>query len=392
MTGDSETPSRKLLVYEPRVEGHHPGWLRFITEDLLSADYELTLQVDLRTASRPILEEHLRDLMGRVRMIPAIENNGRRRGGNTARSIALGLEASGAPRAFLCAFDELASAAFRRAALGINPPPALRGRMGGIYHRPRFAIAPRFSPNRWLKLRGLRRLLTTGWIHSLLFVDEYLAADLQRAYPGAPIHFLPDPCPEGYQSERTTARAALGLPEGRHICLFFGVGSRRKGLHVAVEAFLALNSSASLLLVAGRQNPAPDVRGGLDQLVRQGRALVMDRYVSSDEEKLCFQAADVVLLPYVGHFGTSGVLSRAMAAGKPVIVSDEQLLGQLTRHHDIGLLFPPGDAAALAGCIKRSASLSAPDRQRFVANAQGYAAKYSRAAYRKALLASLEPR
>ena len=35
-----------LLLYEPRVEGHHPGWLRFITEDLLSAGYPLTLAVD----------------------------------------------------------------------------------------------------------------------------------------------------------------------------------------------------------------------------------------------------------------------------------------------------------------------------------------------------------
>jgi hypothetical protein len=59
MNGKQTAHSRKLLVVEPRVEGHHPGWLKFITEDLLSAGYELSLAVDLRPQSRPIIEEHL---------------------------------------------------------------------------------------------------------------------------------------------------------------------------------------------------------------------------------------------------------------------------------------------------------------------------------------------
>ena len=389
MTDNASPNDRKLLVYEPRVEGHHPGWLRFITEDLLSGGFELVLAVDLRPDSRRIIDEHLGDLIHRVQLIPAVDECGRPRNGNTAAAIVAGLEESGAPRAFLCAFDELASAAFRRAALGLDPPRELRGCIGGIYHRPRFTAAPWWSPNRLLKAAGFRRFMRKGWIRPLLILDEYLARNVKAAFPGKPVFFLPDPCPDDFAGDAPAARSALGVPPEKQVFLFFGVGAKRKGLHLAVEAMLRVKEADAYLLVAGRQNPPPWVQQGLAQLQHQGRAMVLDRYVSSAEEKLCFQAADVVLLPYLNHFGTSGILSRAMASGKPVIASDEQLVGRLVKDHAIGWRFPSGDAAALTGCLSRAVHCDARTRRRFQASTERYAGQYSRQAYRDALLASL---
>ena len=51
-----------------------------------------------------------------------------------------------------------------------------------------------------------------------------------------------------------------------------------------------------------RQNPAGKIASGLEQLVQQGRARLINRYVSVTEEKNCFAASDVVLLPYLNHF------------------------------------------------------------------------------------------
>jgi glycosyltransferase involved in cell wall biosynthesis len=104
---------------------------------------------------------------------------------------------------------------------------------------------------------------------------------------------------------------------------------------------------------------------------------------------MCFAASDAVLLPYLNHFGTSGVLSRAMAAAKPVIVSDEQLLGRLTREHRLGFVFPPGNIPALRDCIQRVTQLSATERAQFTEAARHFASVYSRAAFRTALLRSL---
>ena len=96
-----------------------------------------------------------------------------------------------------------------------------------------------------------------------------------------------------------------------------------------------------------------------------------------------------MLLPYLNHFGTSGVLSRAMSAAKPVIVSDEQLLGRLTREHQLGFVFPSGSVTALRDAIRQATQLTAGDTARFAAAARRYAETYSREAFCAALLRSL---
>jgi glycosyltransferase involved in cell wall biosynthesis len=390
MPATSAHRSEHLLLYEPRTEGHHPGWLRFITEDLLSADVRLSLAVDLRPGAKGKIEDHLSGLLSEVKLIPIYDEAGRRHGDGKAGSVAACLRQSGADNVFLCAWDEIASACWRRATLGLLPPGELRGRMGGIYHRPRFLEAPVWSPNRWLKQIGFRRLMRQQWLRQLLLVDEYLAADLQRQWPGSPVFFLPDPCPSGFYGDARVARQKLGVPEARHVFLFYGGGYRRKGLHLAVQALRQLPAdSPAFLLCAGQQNPSGETAQFLEELVRQNRARLISRYVTAEEEKLCFLAGDVVLLPYLNHFGTSGVLSRAMAAGKPVIVSDEQLLGRLAREQGLGWLFPSGDVEALRECLQQAARRSPDESARFSAAARAYALRYSRAAYRDTLLKSL---
>jgi len=390
MTTAPASRREHLLLYEPRTEGHHLGWLRFITEDLLSANVRLSLAVDLRPEAKGKIEDHLSGLLSEVKLLPAYDEAGRRHGDGKAGSVLACLRQSGADHVFLCALDEIASACWRRATFGILPPEELRGRVGGIYHRPRFLAAPGWSPDRWLKQPGFRRLLGGGWLRQLLLVDEYLAQDLRNQFPAAPVFFLPDPCPAGYDGEVRTARQALALPADKKIFLFYGGGYRRKGLHLAVRALQDLPpDSAAFLLCAGLLNPAGETASGLEALVRQGRACLINRYVSVAEEKNCFAASDVVLLPYLNHFGTSGVLSRAMAAGKPVIVSDEQLLGRLTREQGLGLLFPSGDVKMLREKIQQAAAFSPETAAKFSAAAGAYARRYSREAYRRALLASL---
>jgi glycosyltransferase involved in cell wall biosynthesis len=387
----SSLASQHLLVYEPRMEGHHPGWLRFITEDLLSAGFRLSLATDQRPAAQDTLRQSLGSLLDEVKIVPVYDDSGRRRGGKTG-SVELCLRESGAGSVFLCAFDEIASAVERRAAFGILPPAPLRGRAGGIYHRPRFMAASRFSPNRWLKHLGFCRLARGGWFRQILFVDPYLARQWQEALPQSPLYFLPDPCPPDFSGDRAAACQVLGLPAKKRIFLFYGVGSRRKGLHLATAAMrLFPASDSAFLLCAGRFEPNPKVSRDLDLLALQGRARAINRYVSNAEEKLLFAASDFVLLPYVHHFGTSGVLSRAAAAGKPVIVSDEQLLGRLVRDNKLGLLFPSGDVPALCEQIRRAKAAFAGQLSEWAAAARNYAGRFSRAAHRAALLRSVIP-
>lgn len=379
-----------LLLYEPRTEGHHLAWLGFIVEDLLSAGFRLSLAADLRPQSAPLVHDRLGGMLQELKLFSAYDNLGKRHQDAKAGSVAYCLRHSGAERVFLCAFDEIASDCWRRAAFGGYPPRELHGKLGGIYHRPRFMAAPRWSPNRWMKQLGFRRLLNAGWMRPLLFVDEYLARERAAEFPQTPIFFLPCPCPSGLTGDRNEACRKLGIPTDKTHFLFYGTGARRKGLHLAVEAMLSFTREMpAFLLCAGKQDPAGATGRGLGKLIETGRARLLDRYVSDEEERLVFAAADLVLLPYVHHFGTSAVLYQAMAAGKMVIASDEELLGRLTREHQLGLLFPSGNARALAARLKQAVEMTAVDRAAFKANGARFAEANSRETYRRALLSAL---
>src|ERR1700722_680428 len=71
MTHMNAKRGRHVLLYEPRTEGHHVSWLKFITEDLLSADAQLTLAVDRRPEREAKIREHLGDLLNQVTLLDA---------------------------------------------------------------------------------------------------------------------------------------------------------------------------------------------------------------------------------------------------------------------------------------------------------------------------------
>ncbi len=382
---------RHILIYEPSVEGHHVGWLRFITEDLLGAGFSLTLALDTRPAALKRIEEQMADLLARVKTIPAIsEKSGAEKIASPAH-VAGCLETSGAALAFLAHFNDIASPLLRRAAFGLMPDKVLRGRLGGIYLRPQFLEAGARSPNKMIKNLGFKRLVQNRWLNPLLLTDPELCEQAQKKFPAAPIHLLADPYPENFHADRAASRKNFNLPDDKFVFLFYGGGYRRKGLHLAVAALLEMSAPGNIfLLCAGLQPENEQLARDLETLRAQGRAEIVNRYVSADEEKQLFAACDAVLLPYLGHRGTSGVLSCAAGAGKPVVASDEHFIGRVVREYAMGLLFETGNVRALKGAIERAALAGADEILQWRAGAQIYAKTCSRAAFRSALVAAVE--
>jgi glycosyltransferase involved in cell wall biosynthesis len=387
----SASPGRPqhLLLYEPRIEGHHLVYLRYIVEDLRQAGMQLTLALDQRPGAQDFIHEQLGSLLDGLRVIPARDQAGWRGGRGKAGAAAACLQLAGAQAAFLCSFDEIASHCLRRAAFGWMPPAVLRGVLGGIYFRPRFLRDGILSPNQLLKKWGFARLLRGGWFGQILLMDEYLHASLKASHPNAPAFFLPDPSPDFHGPAKAEARAEMRLPQNARVFLFYGGPYQRKGLDLAVAAMRNLPpESRAFLLCVGRQPADGALSRELARLAGSQRACQINRFVSRAEEELSFAACDAVLLPYRGHFGSSGVLSLAAAAGKPVIASDEELIGRRVREHRLGLLFPSGNAPELRQRIEQMANL--PDEQlaQWSQAAKEYAPLCSREAFRCALLQS----
>lgn len=380
--------ARHLLIFENRTEGHHLHWLRYITEDFLTTGSRITLALDYRPETKDRIHSHLSGLTEKVSILSIYGKNGTLRGGSVVNTFAACLEESGADEVFMNNLDEIASGCLRQAAIGIYPPRAIRGRLSGVYFRPRFLANSLWPPGNILKGFGFQNLTRRKWFSRVFFMDEVLQETAQHRYPGQKFYYLPDPWDGTFLYDQAEARQKLGIPLDRFVFLCYGIGDRRKGLHLAVRALMEPPIDPRLhLLCAGGTTPDAETSQGLTALKEQGRATVLDRYVSDAEQSLCFCASDVVLLPYIEHFGSSGVLSLAAAAGRMVIVSDEGLLARRIREHDLGWVFTSGDARELKTRMHDASHLPSNEMAAFQQAAHRYAGTCSREAFRKALLA-----
>ncbi len=381
------TARRHILIFEPRLGGHHLTWLRYVTEDFLSAGFQLSLAVDNLPGSQKIITKYLADLLPDVQRIPVYNHKGKLRRNTKLKTLALCLRESGAHEAFMGNLDHIASNCLRAAAFGVLPPQILKGRLSGVYFRPRF-LANQFWPfGNFLKHLGFQRLAAESWFKKIFIMDEYLINRARKEYKGIDFSWLPDPWDGDFSGNRDVARNLLQIPKDRVVLLNYGLVDRRKGLHLVIQAMLSVTAHPDIfLLCAGQVVDYPELITGLKKLEMQGKAKVMNRYVSDKEEILCFNACDMVLLPYIKHFGSSGVLSRATAAGKPVLASNEGLLGTRVQNHNLGLLFQSGSVESLEKVIREAAIISPEALARFQFSALKYAHTCNREAFRSALL------
>jgi len=376
-----------ILIFEPRIKGHHLKWLRYITEDFITAGFKLTLGVDWRPESRKLICNELSNQIEKIKILSVFNEAGKWRKGSKLKALADCFSESRAQEVFVNNLDDIISHCLRRASVGIFPPKILQGRVSGVYFRPRFFLNPVWPPGNVIKTIGFSRLLKRHWFKYIYLMDEYLFSRVQDRPTDQSFHFLPDPWSGDFSQSMDQAREILKIPLDKFVFLNYGIGDKRKGLHLVIHAMLEdSNESRLFLLCAGQISKNSNIRNGLDKLETLGRAKVINRYVSDVEEALCFCAADAVLLPYVNHFGSSGVLSLAAGAGKMVVASDDGLVGRRVLEHKLGLLFSSGSTKALKNSMSQAMSISRSDRDQFHISALEYALSCNREAFRQALL------
>jgi glycosyltransferase involved in cell wall biosynthesis len=379
-----------VLLFDPRVEGHHASWIHYLADDLVSGGYRVILACDWREAARARLERELGDTVSRIQIQPIFDAQGKVSGGSMLGALKAFHREWQPDFAFLCNFNEIASALFRDAALGLLPPQEFRGCLGGVYHRPTMLLTGRFSANQWLKRVGFRRLARNGWFSPLFFTDESLLQRLQGEVPDAELRYLVTPGAGRFGVPTEEARVRLGIPTGRFPFLFYGGPYRRKGLHLTLDAFESLPADhPAFLICAGDQSQDADVVARLRQLEQQGRALLIGRYISSEDEltTLAFCASEAVLLPYIHFLTASGVMAQACAAGKPVLASDVGWLGKQVRRFNLGLLYPQNDWESLKAAMVQFIQRSPREGAQWRENARKYTAGNNRQVFREQLLA-----
>jgi len=124
-------------------------------------------------------------------------------------------------------------------------------------------------------------------------------------------------------------------------------GEPRKGLHVLLEAFPAIVEARprTRLLVAGRGDVDEAVRT-LPEKVR-GNVEFLGMVGDEDRGRL-LRSVDVYCAPNTGGESFGIILVEAMSAAAPVLASNIDAFSLVLQGGAAGVMFPNGDAAALA--------------------------------------------
>ncbi|HKO96207.1 MAG TPA: glycosyltransferase family 4 protein [Pyrinomonadaceae bacterium] len=161
------------------------------------------------------------------------------------------------------------------------------------------------------------------------------------------IAVCPLPVPEHLSAEAVKERDGTTI-------LFFGTIRKYKGLEVLLHALAKASATIDCrLVVAGEfYESIEKYRSLISELGLDSRVTLENRYIANEEIAGIFDKADVLVLPYLSAT-QSAVARMALANGLPIIASNTGGLAEIVVDNVNGLLFPGGDANALADRIIR---------------------------------------
>jgi glycosyltransferase involved in cell wall biosynthesis len=179
--------------------------------------------------------------------------------------------------------------------------------------------------------------------------------------PGGQTHII---VPHGHYASyantmtRAEARAALGLDASAFVFLHFGQIRAYKGLDLVERAFDRARVARKHLVVAGGVDLSLSRAGRLRFFARRKLARRISHFLDAvwnDDVQRFLNACDAVVLGHTAGLN-SGVAVLAMTFGKPVVGPRLGCI-EWVLEQGANVLYPPGDAAALARAMESASGL-----------------------------------
>jgi glycosyltransferase involved in cell wall biosynthesis len=120
------------------------------------------------------------------------------------------------------------------------------------------------------------------------------------------------------QVNRDEARTRLGIPPEPFVYLFMGQLRPYKGLDRLIQAFIKLNDSGTILIIAGQVSNTDYVQSIRTQIDGRANIKLFPDFVPNEDLQYFFNSADVCVLPY-RHATTSGAALLDYSFAKPII-------------------------------------------------------------------------
>lgn len=209
-----------------------------------------------------------------------------------------------------------------------------------------------------------RALLRTGVFTHVNFVNflQYEDAVRRGLEVARFARVAGDPVPQPSPIARQMARAALGIANDGRLLAMIGALDERKAVLQTLTAFRAARlAPQDRLLLAGKLAPryAQTIEHEHHDLVRVGRLIVLDRFLSDLELRQCYAAADLNCSVYTDFYGLSSLMLKSIAADVPVITGHGGWGSATVHRFQVGHCVDPQDTQAYARLLPRAIEQSA---------------------------------
>ena len=361
----------RALVFEQWQGGHYFNYLECLVPRLASICDEVVVAITAAAASSPRFAEQLGHLEAlpnvrfdrEVRM-PDARMRVRFRA-QLGRNVVDAIDRHRPGCVFLPSADEQVLALPLHALAG-QGGRVRRLHLEAVLHYKGYTARDGVAERLLSTLQG--QLLKTGVFDCLNFVNFLQYEDaVERRLPWASMaRAAGDPVPQPPRLGRDAARHALGLdPGGRYIGMI-GDLDARKAVPATLAAFRASGLAADdRLLLSGRlaEGYAQILRDDYQDLVRAGRVVVMDRFLTAAELQAAFCALDLHVSVYHRFAGLSSLMLKSLAAGVPVLANDHGWARAVVRRFEVGRTVDPADTTGFAAALSAGLEESADYRE-----------------------------
>lgn len=218
------------------------------------------------------------------------------------------------------------------AALDILPPHPALAEVKAINARPKINISRLnslkkiFAPNQLMC-----DVLVSNGIDPSLIVQSAYGIDVPTSNLGHAVRVYREPLQIGY----------------------IGTLARHKGCHVLIEAFKALPSKKAVLRIYGNPADFPEYSNELKRLATGSDSIEFCGTFPNYKISQVFAELDLLVVPSIWHENTPLVIYSSQAANCPLVASNVQGISEVINDEENGLLYEPGNAAALTRQLLR---------------------------------------
>jgi glycosyltransferase involved in cell wall biosynthesis len=351
------------MIFESEWAGHRLQYVRAILDALAPLAVSTVFVCGRGTRETQEFATHLEPIRDRFE----VDESGIRTRGKTPQAAAMrrfldfrkALARHRPDHVYLPYADGLMQVAGVSRALGLSlSRPGME--MEGLLMRGRFAYEP--GPTS-VRTRATIKALELSPFDIVHHLDPVVFEYLLKRCPGLAgrLRLLPEAVERIDVIDKSVARARLGIPTGGRYIGCLGAMSAAKGVNLLIKAFLrsALATDIRLLLIG-------EVDAELQGLLKgeylgdmeSGQIMHIDRYVSQEDFHLGFNALDVICTPYPRQIGSSGIVVRAAAVGRPVLGSEFGWVGRVIRDFELGETCDVDNGPAFAAKVVRALKIA----------------------------------